>query len=308
MLLLVAYFAGLGWQRWSEGRIAVRAREDAASQSAQLASLRRTNGELRVAVERAQQSVEAGALPVALPGAMPDSGAGPIPADRDRAARTRALLALVKSGEIGRPTYAAPSQYKVSTKVKKLAEVLGLAADETGVLYASADRVVSTLLAGALVTTDADQVTIEMRDSPEARAGFDEMRDTFRQVLGEDGHAVYEELGFRSALENSLNNLGLVGFTIIVSRIPGEEGKAPTYRFQRSGTAVSLPPLTTGFAPGIDEAVAKAKELRQRALAEVQAQAMSRSGPASSVGLNVPDRTALDSRLGPLSALLPAGF
>jgi hypothetical protein len=241
----------------------------------------------------------------------------------DRAVRTRALLDLLKGGQLGQITYAAPSQYKVSTKVDKLAEVLGLTPAETETLNTAANRVVAELLAGAQVSQAGDTVMIEMKDSPAARAKFGEMRDTFAQVLGEDGQAVYEALGFRSALENSLNNLGLVGYTMTVSKVPGEAGQGPGYRYVREGPAVVSQVVTsnsaqravTSVAPVTDEEAARIDAERRKLQAQLdqaRATAQARGGAnpvtAAPLGAQVPDRATLANRLGALAPLIPSGF
>lgn len=323
-VLLIGLLLGYGWYHWAKNDVAADARDAATRQTAELAAVRTANRELLATIERARQAIaEEGAAPGrstpasgaadGLPGA-----AGPI----DREVRTRALLELVKSGQLGQVTYPAPSVYKVTTKVEKLAEVLGLSAAETDTLRDAANAVANELLAGAKVTAAGDQVQIEMGDSPAARQKFGAMRDTFRQVLGEDGVAVYEALGFRDALENSLNNLGLVGYTMNVSRVPATDG-GMNYRFARTGTGtVAGTNLATGAgragsvrAPVTDDEAAKLTAERQAAeqkllLTQLTAQ-QGRGGAAPGVtpaGPLLSNRTTLDSRLGPLSSLLPPGF
>ena len=236
-LLLVALLLGFGWYRWARSDVAADAKDAAARQNAELMAVRSANRELLTTIERARQAISedavSGAEAVASPGTAAGlvGGAGPV----EREIRTRALLDLVKSGQLGQVTYPAPSVYKITTKVEKLAEVLGLSSAETDTLRDAANAVGNELLASAKVTAAGDQVSIEMGDSPAARQKFGAMRETFRQVLGEDGMAIYEALGFRDALENSLNNLGLVGYTMNVSRAPAPDGTM-SYRFERTGT------------------------------------------------------------------------
>lgn len=310
--MLVALLLGLGWYQWAKNDLAAATRDTAARQTAEITTLRNANRELAITVERALRSVEA---PAAT--AVAETSAAPV-TPVDRAARTRALLDLIKGGELGQLTYPAPSQYKVSTKVEKLAEVLGLTPAETEALNAAANRVVADLLAGAQVNQGADAVTIEMKDSPAARARFGEMRETFLQVLGEDGHAVYEALGFRAALENSLNNLGLVGYTMTIQKVPGEAGKDSAYRYLREGTGpvTQVVGVTTGprsptfVAPVSDDEAARAEQERrkqQAQLAQARAAAVARGGPPA-VGPLVADRATLANRLGALAPLIPPGF
>lgn len=312
-MLLIALLLGLGSYFWVRNGVVAEARATTVRQAAELSSIRSANRELLTTVERARQAMAAGETSVTAssePGAL--TALGPV----DRAARTRALLALIKGGQLGTITYAAPSVYKVSTKVDKLAEVLGLPAKDTARLNAAANQVAAELLAGARVAATGDQVTIEMEDSPQARAKFGQMRETFREVLGEDGHAVYEALGFQSALENSLNNLGLVGYSMTVTKVPGVDGKPLTYQYLREGTAqvaamMSLTPGATRppgtIAPVTDEEAAKATAARRQQQQQTVTSSASRGG-FTPTGPTVPDRTTLESRIGPLSALLPAGF
>jgi hypothetical protein len=323
--LIIALLLGYGWFHWAKNDVAADARDAASRQTAELAAVRAANRELLATIERARQAIAedaAGMAGPALPAGLADGlagDAGPI----GREMRTRALLDMVKSGQLGQVTYPAPSVYKITTKVEKLAEVLGLTTAETDTLRDSANAVANELLASAKVTAAGDQVQIEMGDSPAARQRFGAMRDTFRQVLGEDGMAVYEALGFRDALENSLNNLGLVGYTMSVARVPASDGNGPSYRMVRTGTGtVAGTTLAAGAgragavrAPVTDEEAAKLTAERQAAeqkllLAQMTAQ-QGRGGAAPGVipaGPTLANRTTLDSRLGPLSALLPPGF
>jgi hypothetical protein len=316
-VLLIALLLGYGWYHWAQNDIAADARDAAARQVAELASVRTANRELLATIERARQAMaEDAAAPAAMAAGSgsTDGSAGPV----DRTVRTRALLELVKSGQLGQVTYPAPSVYKITTKVEKLAEVLGLTTAETDTLRDAANAVANELLAGAKVSAAGDVVQIEMGDSPAARQKFGAMRDTFREVLGEEGMAVYEALGFRDALENSLNNLGLVGYTMNVTRVPAAEG-GMNYRFARTGTGTVAGTTLAGAsgsmgvarAPVTDEEAAKLTAERQAAEQKVMAAQVGRGGAAPGVvpaGLVVPNRTTLDNRLGPLSALLPPGY
>ncbi len=305
-MLFAGLLLGLGWYQWAKQDLAAETRATANRQIAELASLRSANRELAATVSRALQSVAAETQPAVVP---PEPwAASPV----DRTARTRALLALVNSGELGRLTYPSPSQYKVATKVEKLAEVLGLTPAEAQPLHGAVNRVVSELLAGAEVVAAGDTVRFALTDSPGARARFGEMRETFRQVLGEDGHALYEALGFNDALENSLNNLGLVGYSMTVTKVLGTDGKPVSYQFLRQGTApaaviaggIAVSRPARNLTPVTDAEAAEAEAQRRT---EMAAREESREG-AAPVGARVPDRATLASRLGPLDALLPPDF
>jgi hypothetical protein len=306
-LLLVLLLLGLVGYRWVRNDLAADAKAVAVKQTAEIAAVRNANRELLATIERARQAIAEDAAGKAAESSglagEPAGPAGPV----DRETRTRALLELVRSGQLGQVSYPAPSVYKVATKVEKLAEVLGLTAAETDTLREAANAVAGELLAGAKVTSEGDQVLIEMGDAPAARQKFATMRDTFRQVLGEDGMAAYEALGFRDALEASLNNLGLAAYTLSVARVPAADGNGTSYRFDRQGGG-TVSGATRIFASGKneEEAALYALELQKQQAKMAEARA-ARGGPVSTA-TTVANRATLNSRLGPLSALLPAGF
>jgi hypothetical protein len=314
--VLIALLLGSAWSVWKTKQVEADLKEEATEQVAQVAELRQSIRSLQaVAAQRA--SAERPVADTAVP-AMDETVLNTLPGDRT--ARNRALLAMLKGGELGLLSYAAPSVYKVSTKVDKLAEVLGLTANETATLQAAANNVLNTLLTGAQVQRGANEIVIEMKDSPQARAELGRMRETFQQVLGEDGHAIYDNLGFKAALENSLSNVGLVPYTVTVSKGVNPTTGAPTYVMNRQGTAPAGQSISymngvatraPAVAPVTDEEAASVSAARQKEYQQTQARletakAAGRGGAAS--GQTLANRTTLSSALGPLDTFIPADF
>lgn len=317
--VLLVLLLGWAWSIRDAKRVESDAKAEAAQQAAQVAELRKT-----IRALQAEQAASARASAAnSLADAAAASGAaetGPTAPPGDRTARNRALLAMLKGGELGLLSYAAPSQYKVSTKVDKLAEVLGLTANETATLQTAAGNVLNTLLAGAQVQRGANEIVIEMKDSPTARAEFGRMRETFQQVLGEDGYALYDSLGFKSALENSLSNVGLLPYTVTVTKGTNPNTGAPTYVINREGTAAVGQSINyvngvavrgPSTAPVTDEEAASLTAARQKEFAQNQARLQAvyaAAGRGSAADLMTGNRTALVSALGPLETFVPPDF
>jgi len=317
--VLIVLLLGWAWSIGDAKRIESESKADAAQQTAQVAELRKSIRALQA--EQAAAARAAAAISMTNAAAAPGSAEAALGAlPGDRTARNRALLEMLKGGELGLLSYAAPSQYKVATKVDKLAEVLGLTADETATLQTAAGNVLNTLLSGAQVQRGANEITIEMKDSPTARAEFGRMRETFQQVLGEDGYALYDSLGFKSALENSLSNVGLVPYTVTVSKGTNPTTGAPTYVMSREGTApvgqtinyvngVAVRGPST--APVTDEEAASLIAARQKEFAQTQARLQTANlaaGRGGTGGQTLANRTTLGSALGPLEGFIPPDF
>jgi hypothetical protein len=315
--VLIALLLGWAWSIWKTQQVESDLKDEAAQQAAQVAELRQSIRALQAAAAQRASAARPVADPVAPTADEPALGALP----GDRTARNRALLGLLRGGELGLLSYAAPSVYKVSTKIDKLAEVLGLTANESATLQAAANNVLNTLLAGAQVRRGASEIVIEMEDSPQARAELGRMRETFQQVLGEDGHAIYDSLGFKAALENSLSNVGLVPYTVTVSKGVNPTTGAPTYVMNRQGTAAAGQSISyvngvatraPAVAPVTDEEAASVIATRQREYAQNQARleaarAAGRGGVVGT-GQTLTSRTNLSSALGPLEIFIPADF
>lgn len=318
--VIVVLLLGWAWSIRDAKRIESAAKTEATQQAAQVAELRKSIRALQA--EQATAARASAAILMANAAAAPGAAEavlGALPGDRT--ARNRALLAMLKGGELGMLSYAAPSQYKVSTKVDKLAEVLGLAADETATLQTAAGNVLNTLLSGAQVQRGANEIVIEMKDSPTARAEFGRMRETFQQVLGEDGYALYDSLGFKSALENSLSNVGLVPYTVTVTKGTNANTGAPTYVMNREGTAPVVQSINyvngvavrgPSTAPVTDEEAASLTAARQKEFIQNQTRSQAANlaaGRGGVVGQTfAPNRTTLSSALGPLEAFVPPDF
>lgn len=198
---------GLGFHAVAVARLDARTSEEARRDEQVLAQLRVESRELREQNQRISATAVA-SVPVEPP--------------RDPLARLRAVVALLKEGSLGSVRWSW-AHYRPAIR-PLVVDLFALNSSETQALLDAIEigkrEVASLAIAQASVQRKDREIVIEIPAVAGGREAHQRMLNRIRQTLGEERFALFQDVGFASALEQMLINFGLGASVLTVSHSP----------------------------------------------------------------------------------------
>ena len=204
---------------------------------------RQLRDELREAQRRRVGEATAGSAQLRPPVSAAKSAGQPEPSvaaaakarairEQNAANQIHDLGQVIKSGLAGQLRWRGWQTRKLDEVIDPFAELIGLSADKVETLKQTIAQGRDAIAAGVAleskVSQPADnQVLIEFGDLSVARNAAADLEAAVKEQIGEDAYALYDGLGFKSAVTTLLSNGALTGSTM--------PGASRTYTIERKG-------------------------------------------------------------------------